>query len=68
MIGFDYLILTNSKVPNDVAYKTAKALHQNKKALIAAHGVFRGYNPKLINKKGCSKYGFIIIKFFWYFF
>ena len=52
MIGFDYLILTNSKVPNDVAYKSAKALHQNKKALIAAHGAFRGYNPKLINKKG----------------
>ncbi|MDP6430537.1 MAG: TAXI family TRAP transporter solute-binding subunit [Rhodospirillales bacterium] len=52
MIGFDYLILTNSKVSDEVAYKAAKALHQNKKALIAAHGVFRGFKPKLINKKG----------------
>jgi TRAP transporter TAXI family solute receptor len=52
MIGFDYLILTNSKVSDAVAYKAAKAIHQNKKALVAAHGVFRGFSPKLINKKG----------------
>jgi TRAP transporter TAXI family solute receptor len=51
MIGFDYLIVTNSKVSDAVAYKAAKALHQNKKALIAAHGVLRGFSPKLINKK-----------------
>ncbi len=52
MIGFDYVILTNAKVSDAVAYKAAKALHTNKKALIAAHGVFRGFKPGLINKKG----------------
>jgi hypothetical protein len=52
MLGFDYLIIVGAKVSNEIAYKAAKALHQNKKALIAGHGVFRGYKPKLIAKKG----------------
>ena len=52
MIGFDYLLQVGAKVSNAVAYKSAKALHQNKKALVAAHGIFRGFNPKLIAKQG----------------
>lgn len=52
MLGFDYLLIVGSKVSNDIAYKAAKAIHQNKKSLVAAHGVFRGYKPKLIAKKG----------------
>jgi TRAP transporter TAXI family solute receptor len=52
MLGFDYLVIVGSGVKNEVAYKSAKAIHQNKKSLIAAHGVFRGYKPKLIAKKG----------------
>lgn len=52
MLGFDYLVVVGSMVSNDIAYKSAKALHLNKKALIAGHGVFRGYKPKLIAKKG----------------
>jgi TRAP transporter TAXI family solute receptor len=52
MLGFDYLIIVGAKVANEVAYKSAKALHLNKKALISGHGVFRGYKPKLIAKKG----------------
>ena len=52
MLGFDYLIIVGSKVSNDIAYKAAKAIHQNKKSLVAAHGVFRGFKPKLIAKKG----------------
>lgn len=52
MIGFDYLVIGGPRVTNAVAYKAAKALHQNKKALISAHGVFRGFSPKLIAKQG----------------
>lgn len=52
MVGFDYLIIAGAKVADEVAYKSAKALHQNKKALIAGHGVFRGFKPGLIAKKG----------------
>ncbi len=52
MIGFDYLIIVGAKVSDAVAYKAAKALHRNKKALVAAHGVFRGFKPRLIAKQG----------------
>ena len=52
MVGFDYLIIAGAKVADEVAYKSAKALHLNKKALIAGHGVFRGFKPELIAKKG----------------
>ena len=52
MVGFDYLLQVGAKVSNGVAYKAAKALHQNKKALIAAHGIFRGFKTKLIAKQG----------------
>ena len=52
MLGFDYLIIAGAKVSNEIVYKAAKALHQNKKALIAAHGVFRRFSPKLIAKQG----------------
>lgn len=52
MIGFDYLVLVGAGVSDEIAYKAAKALHQNKKGLIAAHGVFRGFDPKLIAKQG----------------
>jgi uncharacterized protein len=52
LLGFDYLILAGSMLKNEIVYKSAKALHLNKKALVAGHGVFRGYKPKLIAKKG----------------
>ena len=52
MIGFDYLVIAGAKVADAVAYKAAKALHRNKKALVAAHAVLRGFKPDLIAKKG----------------
>jgi len=52
MLGFDYLILAGKHVSDEVAYKSAKALHENKKALIAGHGVFRGFDPKGMAKPG----------------
>lgn len=52
MVGFDYLVLVNANVSDDVVYKAVKAIHLNKKALAKAHGVLNGYNPKLISKSG----------------
>lgn len=52
MVGFDYLLIAGKHVTNEVAYKAAKSLHENKKALIAGHGVFRRFQPKLMAKKG----------------
>lgn len=45
MVGFDFLIIVNKDVPDDVAYKAAKALHDNKKQLVAGHGVFNAFDP-----------------------
>lgn len=52
MLGFDYLILAGKHVSDEVAYKAAKALHGNKEALIAGHGVFRTFDPAKMAKKG----------------
>ena len=52
MVGFDYLLLVGKHVSDEVAYKAAKALYENKKALIAGNGVFRRFQPKQMAKKG----------------
>ena len=52
MLGFDYLILAGKQVSDEVAYKSAKALYENKEALIAGHGVFRTFEPKKMAKPG----------------
>ncbi len=52
MLGFDYLIIVGTKVADEIAYKSVKALYGNKKGLVAGHGVLRGFSPKLMGKKG----------------
>lgn len=54
MIGFDFLILVNAKVSDEVVYKSAKALHDNKKDLVAGHGVFNAFRPGQMAKKGLA--------------
>ena len=52
MLGFDYLLLVGIHVKEEVAYKAVKALYGNKKQLVAGHGVYRGFAPNLMGKKG----------------
>lgn len=52
MLGFDYLIVVGSHVPDSVAYNAVKALYGNKAGLIAGHGAFRGFSPEMMGKKG----------------
>ena len=52
MIGFDYLIIVGSKMADEIAYRSVKALYGNKKGSVAGHGVLRGFSPKLMGKKG----------------
>lgn len=52
MLGFDYLLIVGKKVSNEVAYKSAKALYDNKKALVAGHKAFLGFDPKKMAKPG----------------
>ncbi|MEJ2377649.1 MAG: TAXI family TRAP transporter solute-binding subunit [Pseudolabrys sp.] len=48
--AYDYLVLTNDKVPDDVVYKLAKLLHDHQKQLAANFGALSGFNPKRMNK------------------
>lgn len=50
LVGFDYLLLAGAHVSDEIAYKSAKALHESKKELIAGHGVFRRFQPKEMAK------------------
>ena len=48
--AYDYLVLANDKVPDDVVYKLTKLLHDHKKELAANFGALSGFNPKRMNK------------------
>ncbi len=48
--AYDYLLLANSKVPDDVVYKLTKALHANKSALAASFPALRDFDPKRMAK------------------
>jgi TRAP transporter TAXI family solute receptor len=54
IIGFGFMILINANVSDEVAYKAAKALHSNKKSLVAGHGVFNAFRPGQMAKKGLA--------------
>jgi len=65
MVGFDYLLAVGAHVKDEVVYKVAKALYENKKALIEGHGVYRGFQPKqMVAKVRVAPYHPGAIKFY----
>lgn len=48
--AYDYLVLANSKVSDDAAYKLAKIMHDNKAALAAGFGALSGFDPARMAK------------------
>ena len=50
LMAYDYLVAIGSHVKDDVAYKIAKAMFENKPKLIESLGAFRGFNPDLMNR------------------
>ena len=46
----DYLVLANKKVPDDVVYKLAKIMHDNKADLAANFGALNGFDPNRMAK------------------
>ena len=49
--AYDYLVLANDKVPDDVVYKLTKLLHDHQKELAANFGALSGFDPKRMNKE-----------------
>jgi len=50
LMAYDYLVAVGSHVKDDMAYKIAKAMYENKPKLIESLGAFRGFNPDLMNR------------------
>jgi uncharacterized protein len=48
--AYDYLVLANDKVADDVVYKLAKLMHDHKAELAANFGALGGFDPKRMNK------------------
>jgi TRAP transporter TAXI family solute receptor len=45
LLGYQYALLTNAAVPDEVVYKVVKAIHDGKGDLAAAHGIFHRFDP-----------------------
>lgn len=45
LMAYDYLMLTNAKVSDDIVYKVVKAMHGNKKALAASFPALNAFQP-----------------------
>jgi hypothetical protein len=50
LIAFDMVMITNAKVADDVVYKVAKALHDNKQDLVATFPPFGLFQPQNMAK------------------
>jgi TRAP transporter TAXI family solute receptor len=51
MLAFDNALVTSTHVSDAVAYKVAKAFHDNKATLVKGHPMFRGFFPKRAAKQ-----------------
>lgn len=50
LIAFDMVLITNAKVPDEVVYRVAKALHDNKQDLVATFPPFGLFQPQNMAK------------------
>ena len=48
--AYDYLVLANDKVPDDVVYKLTKLMHDHKAELAANFGALSGFDPNRMSK------------------
>jgi TRAP transporter TAXI family solute receptor len=50
LMAYDYLVLAGAHVKDDVAYRVAKALYENKPKLVESLRAFNGFDPNNMNK------------------
>lgn len=63
--AYDYLVLANDKVADDVVYKLAKLMHDHKKELAANFGALNGFDPgRMAKEMGPVKFHPGAIKFY----
>jgi TRAP transporter TAXI family solute receptor len=50
LMAYDYLVAVGAHVKDDVAYRVAKAMHQNKPKLVESLKAFGGFDPQAMNR------------------
>jgi uncharacterized protein len=50
LMAYDYLVAVGSHVKDDVAYRIAKAMHENKPKLVESLKAFGGFDPQAMNR------------------
>jgi hypothetical protein len=50
VMAYDYLVLTNSRMPEDAVYKLTRILHRNKAALVSGFKPLGSFNPARMAK------------------
>ena len=55
IMSYDYLMLTNTKVPDEVVYQVLKAMHDNPQELAASFPALKSFSPEHMAKAFESK-------------
>jgi hypothetical protein len=50
LMAYDYLVVTNAKVPAEKVYKLARIMHDHRKELAASFKPLAGFNPERMSK------------------
>jgi TRAP transporter TAXI family solute receptor len=45
VLAYDFLLVTNAKVPDDLVYKVTKAVHDGRKSIVETFPPMRGFDP-----------------------
>lgn len=49
LVVVPFVLTASAKTPSDLVYKVAKAMHDNKKALVSVNQAFNGFDPRKMN-------------------
>jgi hypothetical protein len=64
LMAYDYLVVAGSHVKDDVVYRIAKAMHENKPKLVESLRAFGGFNPAGMYKDNPAPYHPGAVKFY----
>jgi TRAP transporter TAXI family solute receptor len=64
LMAYDYLVVAGSHVKDDVVFRIAKAMHENKAKLVESLRAFNGFNPAGMYKDNPAPYHPGAVKFY----
>ena len=64
LMAYDYLVVAGAHVKDDVVYRIAKAMHENKPKLVESLRAFNGFNPNEMHKETSAPFHPGAVKFY----